>query len=408
MANTLNLGNGNWAAKEGSLLAYNNENGNFKPLPFDFTRASSATRVNSQGLIEVVGSDQPRVDYSSGEGALLLEPSRTNLVTYSEDFSQSYWVKATVSLASNQIISPDGTLNADKITESSTNGLQQIYSDVITTTPSSDYVYSIFIKKEERSWVKVMTANNGGANFNVEDGVIGIVDSGITANIENYGNGWFKCSVSFNTSASADRVYVRISTSNGVTSYQGDGTSGLYIWGAQLEAGSYPTSYIPTQGAAVTRVADIFSQTVPDNASFNSSNGFSVIIKLGIGNAGSGVSSPFLLVNDDTGNTYIGFGSTDLNFRCRLNLNGVAYLNTQVNALRTQENSLFMSCDANGWSQGANGVTNNTGSNDASVFDKMSLINYNPNEVFGTIKIKELLIYNTRLTDAELQALTTK
>ena len=264
MANTLKFGSGQWATKVGSTLAYNDEGGNFKPLPFTFDRSTSATRVNKDGLIEVVTNNKPRIDFlNDSKGALLLENSATNLVTYSEDFSQSYWVKATVSLASNQIISPDGTLNADKITESSTNGLQQIYSDVITTTPSSDYVYSIFIKKEKRSWVKVMTANNSGANFNVEDGVIGILDSGITANIENYGNGWFKCSVSFNTSASADRVYVRISTSNGVTSYQGDGTSGLYIWGAQLEAGSYATSYIPTQGSIGTRVAESCIQTPP-------------------------------------------------------------------------------------------------------------------------------------------------
>ena len=80
MANTLNLGNGNWATKEDSLLAYNSENNNYKPLPFDFTRASSATRVNKDGLIETVGGGKPRIDFKDdSKGALLLEPSRTNL-----------------------------------------------------------------------------------------------------------------------------------------------------------------------------------------------------------------------------------------------------------------------------------------------------------------------------------------
>lgn len=84
MANTLKFGNGQWASKEGSVLAYNDENNNFKPLPFDFTRASGATRVNKDGLIEVVGSDEPRIDFSNdANGALLLEPSRTNFIPYS-------------------------------------------------------------------------------------------------------------------------------------------------------------------------------------------------------------------------------------------------------------------------------------------------------------------------------------
>jgi hypothetical protein len=247
---------------------------------FTFSRNSAATRINKDGLIETVAVGKSRLNYPLIDGVVngcpshLLEPSRLQLIQYSEDFSQSSWVKASVTVDINSSISPDGTLNADKITESSTNGLQQIYSNVITTTPSSDYVYSIFIKKGERSWVKVMTANNNGANFNVEDGVIGIVDSGITANIENYGNGWFKCSVSFNTSASADRVYVRISTSNGTTSYQGDGTSGVYIWGAQLEQGSYPTSYIPNYGtsAGITRVAET-ANGAGDASTFNDSEG---------------------------------------------------------------------------------------------------------------------------------------
>ena len=80
--NTLKFGNSEWYGTEGNILAYNDENGNFKPLPFDFSRGSSATRVNQQGLIETVGANDARVDYlDNANGALLLEPSRTNLIT---------------------------------------------------------------------------------------------------------------------------------------------------------------------------------------------------------------------------------------------------------------------------------------------------------------------------------------
>ena len=82
MAQTYKFGNGTWATKEGSTLAYNDENENYKPLPFNFERDSIATRVNKEGLIEVVGNDIPRIDYTdSADGVLLLEPSRTNLIT---------------------------------------------------------------------------------------------------------------------------------------------------------------------------------------------------------------------------------------------------------------------------------------------------------------------------------------
>ena len=95
MAETLKLGNGIWATKENSLLSYNDENGNYKPLPFDFTRASSATVVNKAGLIETVQSGTPRIDFlGNTNGALLLEPQRTNLITQSEAFGNSYWTKS--------------------------------------------------------------------------------------------------------------------------------------------------------------------------------------------------------------------------------------------------------------------------------------------------------------------------
>ena len=99
MAATLKFGNGNWATKDGSALAYNDENGNFKPLPFDFTRASSATVINSDGLIEEVGSGIPRIDFlGNTKGAMLLEPSSTNLITQSEAFGNSYWTKSGASI----------------------------------------------------------------------------------------------------------------------------------------------------------------------------------------------------------------------------------------------------------------------------------------------------------------------
>ena len=90
MAATLKLGDRKWATKEGSLLAYNDENNNYKPLPFDFTRASSATRVNKQGLIETVASGVPRIDFTDANGALLLEPQRTNLFFPSSNSSTNF------------------------------------------------------------------------------------------------------------------------------------------------------------------------------------------------------------------------------------------------------------------------------------------------------------------------------
>ena len=82
MANTLELGNGKWATGKDTVLAFNDENNNFKPLPFSFSRASSCTVVNKDGLIETVGSGEPRIDFKDNtKGALLLEPTRSNVIT---------------------------------------------------------------------------------------------------------------------------------------------------------------------------------------------------------------------------------------------------------------------------------------------------------------------------------------
>ena len=401
MAETLNLGNGNWATKEDSLLAYNSENGNFKPLPFDFTRASSATVVNKAGLIETVGSGEPRIDFNNdAKGALLLEPTRSNLITYSEDFLSGAWTKESSTIVADSSISPDGNLNATKLTSNTSSGLiRASYNSSIGV----DHTFSFFIKNDNSlsSDITIRTSSTAvNSTINWTNNVLTSITNGTgVTDFESYGNGWYRVFTSYESIEAEQRCKI-------YASRNGDGAS-VYIYGAMIEQGSYATSYIPTQGQSggVTRVADSISINLPDTDSFNSSNGFSLITEFGAGAAGSGSSSVFLTVNDDTSSTYMGFTSSSV-FRSRLNLSGTAYLNSQGNAPRTQVNSLFISCDSNGWAQGANGVVNDTGINDASVFNKVNNINCVTTESYGIIKINKLLIYNTRLSNAELAALT--
>ena len=368
----------------------------------DFTtsRASVATRVNESGLIEEVAANVPRLDYSAGGcPSLLLEPQRSNFLIQSNDFSSGMWTKENSTVVSNQSISPGGSLNADKLTSNTTSGLiRASYNSSIGVS----HTFSFFIKNDNSisSNVTIRTSStvvNSTINWtnNVLTSISNVV--GVT-DFLSYGNGWYRVFTSYESIEAEQRCKI-------YASRNGDGAS-VYIYGAMIELGSFSTSYIPTSGIAITRSADSISINLPDIPYFNSSKGLSIIAEFGVGVAGSGSSSVFLSVNDDTSSTYMGFTSSSV-FRSRLNLSGTAYLNSQGNAPRTQVNSLFISCDSNGWAQGANGVVNDTGINDASVFNKVNNINCVTTESYGIIKINKLLIYNTRLSNTELQELTT-
>jgi len=255
MANTLKLGNGKWATGKDTLMSFSDTNNNFKPLPFDFSRASSATVVNQSGLIETVGSGEPRIDFKDNtKGALLLEPQRTNSFPYSEDFTQ--WTNSGLTLNSNQTISPDGTNNASEII--GTGYLQE----VISLTTSNDYVFSLFWKKNTSNKIKFLVSSTGNDEaLEIDTNTLSVLSQvGIdNYSIDNYGNGWYRMSMIWNennTEVSGIRVFADTT----------DALSSLYIYGAQLEVGSYATSYIPTSGQSggVTRVADACSQTPPD------------------------------------------------------------------------------------------------------------------------------------------------
>ena len=250
---------------------------------FRFGRSGKATRINSQGLIEEVDDGVSRLNYPMIDGKVvgcphhILEPQSTNRQSYSEDLISGFSNGAT-SVSSNVIISPDGALNADKLVESNTNARHELYGATISFSGTTSV--SFFAKASERRYISVFIGGNpavGGATFDVEDGVVSLMSGGTDASIVNYGNGWYRCSLT-STNAGSYQVYYCLRTNASavdVQTYQGDGTSGMYLWGFQTEVGqSYPTSYIPTNGESggVTRSAETANGS-GDAATFNDSEG---------------------------------------------------------------------------------------------------------------------------------------
>ena len=268
MANTLKFGNGQWATGNGTALAYNDENSNFKPLPFDFTRASSGTVVNQSGLIETVGSGIPRIDFlGSEDGAMLLEPSRSNLVTTSETLSNYWSLQGATLIVDNQAVNPTGSLYANKLNTSSTATFKGLTKSQSTAYDGKTLNVSIFAKKITNDYIFFYnigsTSGVSGIWFNISNGNLGSIGGAWSnSKIENYGNGWYRCSSTITFGTDTNFLYLLNSDGNGnTTSTIGSQT---YLWGSQLEEGSYATSYIPTSGSAVTRVVETCSQTAPD------------------------------------------------------------------------------------------------------------------------------------------------
>jgi hypothetical protein len=228
------------------------------------TRATSATRVNASGITETVASNVPRIDYTGGGcPSILVEPQRTNIQTYSEDFSNAVWIKVGSTVATNTTVSPDGTTTGDKLTEDISTGL---HSAAIAATQATggDYTFSVFVKANGRTKFQLAEAFSigGTVNFDLIAGTATTTAPAKNGKIENYGNGWYKCSATWTfVSAAGTVLYLNLLNDAGSNSYLGNGTSGVILWGGQLELGSYSTSYIPTTTASVTRNADVISKT---------------------------------------------------------------------------------------------------------------------------------------------------
>lgn len=243
------------------------------PTPATFTsRSTTATYYDASGTIQTAGINVARdAAYLPDENGvmrpagLLLEAAGTNLITHSEDFNT--WIKnGLTGVTTNTTAAPDGTITADKLVENASNGRHETYRQSIPNTPAGTYTFSVFAKAAERSVLQLVlnSTGNPGANFNLSSGIVSL-ENNATGKIEKLDNGWYKCSVTgSNSNSTLAAVYCSMKVDDQSAMYEtylGDGTSGLFLWGAQLEASSYPTSYIPTTSSTVTRAADVSSSS---------------------------------------------------------------------------------------------------------------------------------------------------
>lgn len=224
--------------------------------------------LNSSGLLVPTAADEMLIDHLSDGTALGagLFQAYTNFFTFSEQFNAWTPTRATVTV--NAAVAPDGATTADKFVEDSTAASSHFVNQGYTFTSGATYTMSVFAKAAERTEVQIHLGAAGFPNtpigiFDLTSGEASGTDC--TVHIQSYPNGWYRCSVTATADASVGAGTLVVLGVAGAAVYDGDGTSGLYIWGAQLTATAFPMPYLKTSGAlTVSRDADAFVMSGTD------------------------------------------------------------------------------------------------------------------------------------------------
>jgi hypothetical protein len=234
------------------------------------TRASTAKWIDQMGIVRQAPVNTPRFDWATVDGerrpVMRLEQARQNGELNSEDFSNGTWTKGNATISANAAIAPDGTLTADKLVEDSSAGAAHSAYQQVGGTASTNQTISVFAKAAGRDWIALaLIRRDGGEVYSYFQltgaGAFGASTPGIGKGFEAIGNGWFRCWITADSATGGTtpglRVYLADSGANVV--FNGGGTAGVYLWGAQYEIDKHSvSSYVPTTSAGVTRAADSF------------------------------------------------------------------------------------------------------------------------------------------------------
>jgi hypothetical protein len=393
MANTFKFGNGEWAVGKETALAYNDENSNFKPLPFTFDRASTATVVNKDGLIETVGTDEPRIDFKdNSKGALLLEPSRTNLIISSNNLT-SQWGGYAFSGGNMSVsygfLSPDGSNNATRLTYTNTSAGTggALLTQNLNLIANAVYTISFWAKNVSgQKRIRLDLRNSSSA--------------GVSGTSFELTDKWQKYSHTVTNENATNRgVQIRIIDSEFA------GNRVFDMWGVQLEQASFATSTIPTSGSTATRSAESCSQTPPDGVIGQTEGVLYFESKINAQGTYTGIT----LSDGGTNNEIIIRFTTTDRIEYYLRSGGTQPIGGGTTLFDTDEYVkvafAYKSGDSAVYING-NQVTTSTTTTMPVSLTKIKMSRGNGTGVFDG-KVKNLRVYNTRLTNTELQALTT-
>jgi hypothetical protein len=385
-----------------------------------YTPTTDQPITNYIPVLQAAGNNVARFDHNpvTGESlGLLIEEQRTNLILRSEDFSTT-WAATRASVTTNTIVAPDGTLTGDSFVIDATASNNHSISQNQSITSGTTYTWSVYAKAGQISQINLRFSAQfpaGNAFFDLISGTVTSVGTVVASSITPVGNGWYRCTFTQTANATgtgAAQVFLAVSGS--VTITTANGYDSVFLWGAQLEAGAFPTSYIPTVASQVTRSADAASMTGANFSSWYSADN---------------VGTVYVEANE----TFVGTNSAPWWLNAGTNLRGIAYRraastnNLQLSYRQPdgttrdttvdsaipagQYNKVAAAFNASSSSVSVNGVAATTSTSN-NLYPSVDQLRIGFAQVSGSAPyvwcgtIKKLSYYPKRLTDAELQGLT--
>lgn len=365
-----------------------------------YTATTTQAITNYIPVLQTAAAGQARFDHNPTTGeslGLLIEEARTNKCLRSEEFGTSPWATGNASITPNTIVAPDGNLTGDKFVEDAVASTDHAVVQSVTVTAGAN-TFSVYVKAAGRTKFQLREGSNGAtADYDLASPSSGMTD---------VGNGWYRCVLTATPASTTFIAQIYLKDNSGNKVYIGNGFSGLYLWGAQLEAGSFPTSYIATTSASVTRNADAASMTGTNFSSwFNNGEGTVYADYDVIGSSGN--NQRIYSITDSAGDGYYGvkLGSTIYNQAYQFGAAQASLtatntsLNTSIKNIFGVKTNDFAAC-----TNAASPLTDTTGLVAAPTTMYIGTRSYLDNQLGG--HIRKLAYYPVRCTNAQLQALT--
>jgi hypothetical protein len=414
---SIKVGQGNWGIKAGNLLGYANTEKKFSPVEFTSSRAlDTATRVNASGNIEIVNANIPRIDYFGGQASLLVEPSVTNSMLYSQAINS--WTKGGLTITDNFAISPDGTQNASYIQQTTGGSIVNLQSAGVSIASGQLQSVTFFAKAAQ---ITSLTLRFGTSSLwgpsgtrpqftlNLTNGAVTLDFGSATLSSQNFGNGWYRYSIVTSATLASGTTTIQTVTNTVFSPNSGDG---FYLWGVQWEQNAFaPTSYIPTTTGTVARSADVVSVTGVSSLLGQTSGTFYTDIS-------------YELRGPSTSNRWFEISSATNNIG--LAVHGINAVRSIVNAQSDLLSSppftyngikIAWGYDGNGVSFFMNGVKYSLASGGSQVITSLDKVLIDMGSASGSriasVRIRAISCYQTRLPDTttdgspSLQSITT-